>query len=41
MDLRTFAYFYDAHPEHQEEIMANSWKYWKIKLDELIDEFGE
>jgi len=27
------------HPEHQEEIMSNSWKYWQMELDEMIDKF--
>jgi hypothetical protein len=29
------------YPEHQEEIMSDSWKYWNMTLDELIDKFVE
>ena len=41
MSLQELVDFYDSHPQHQEEIMSNSWYYWQIKLDELIDEIGE
>jgi len=31
----------NSHPEHQEEIRANNWKYWNMELDEMIEELGE
>lgn len=33
--------YFDSHPEHQEEIMPNSWGYWNMTLDEMIDKLGE
>jgi len=29
----------NSHPEHQEEIRANNWKYWNMELDEMIEEW--
>ena len=40
MTLQQLVDFYDSHPEHKEEIMSNSWKYWNMELDEMIAKLG-
>ena len=41
MTLKELVDYYDSHPEDQEEILSNNWKYWNMELDELIEELGE
>ena len=40
MSLQELIDYYDTHPELQEELLFNSWKYWNMELDEMIDELG-
>jgi hypothetical protein len=37
MTLQELVDYYDSHPEHQKEIMANTRKYWIMELDEMIE----
>lgn len=41
MTLMELVQYFDNHPELQEEIRANSFKYWNMELDGLIDELGK
>ncbi|MDN3643739.1 hypothetical protein QWY87_13565 [Lutimonas halocynthiae] len=41
MKLQELVYYCDSHPQHQEEIISNNWKYWDMTLDEMIKELGE
>ena len=36
MTLQELVDYYDEHPEHQEEINANRWKYWNMELHEKV-----
>ena len=40
MSLQELVDYCDRHPEHQKEIMSDSWKYWDMELDEMIDKLG-
>ncbi len=41
MSLQELVVYYDTHPEHQDEIISNTWKYWNMELDEMIEELGK
>lgn len=41
MKLQELIDYFDSHQRLQEKIRANSWKYWQMELDELIDKLED
>jgi hypothetical protein len=37
MTFQEMTDYCDSQTIHQEEIISDSWKYWNMELDEMID----